>query len=161
MASIKLNDLRLKQSPYNLLLLAALVLVLISFFLNQDRTVDIHLHDTYYIIAQGHLFLFFAVIVWFLWFLYLLTAKVLYSTSLTWTHVAITLSTVLFLLFLLNFGGDIFNPRPRRYFDYSSWNSFNVYSRNMRWITYITIALLLGQITFVVNLIAGIVKRVI
>jgi heme/copper-type cytochrome/quinol oxidase subunit 1 len=152
---------RLKQSPYHLLLLTGLVLVLISFFLDQSKTVDIHVHDTYYVIAQGHVFIFFAFIVLVLWFLYLLTKKFLYSKSLTWTHVIITLFPLLFLLFLLNFGSDIINPRPRCYLDYSNWNKFNAYNRDMRWISYITIALLLGQIIFIVNLIIGIVKRMI
>lgn len=154
------NNLRLKQSPYHLLLLTGLVLVVTSFLINQSRTIDIHVHDTYYVIAQGHVFIFLAFIVWVLWALYLVTRKILYSKSLTWVHVIITLVTLLFLLFLLNFGGDILNPRPRRYLDYSNWTTFNRYEQNTRWIAYIMIALLFGQITFVVNLIVGIVKRV-
>ena len=137
-----------------------LVLVLTSFFLHQDKTLDIHVHDTYYVIAQGHVYIFLALVVWFLWALYLVTRKILYSKSLTWIHVIITLLTLLFLLFLLNFGGDLFNQSPRRYLDYSVWKTFNRYEQDTRWITYFTIALLLGQITFFVNLIVGIVKRV-
>jgi heme/copper-type cytochrome/quinol oxidase subunit 1 len=152
--------LRLKQSAYHLLLLTGLLLVVTSFLLNQNRTIDIHVHDTYYVITQGHFFIFLAIIVWVLWILYMVTNKVLYSKSLTWVHVIITLVTLLFLLFFLNNGGDIFNPKPRRYLDYSNFTTFNRYERDTRWITYITIALLFGQVTFFVNLIVGIVKRV-
>jgi hypothetical protein len=150
--------MRLKQSPYHLLLLTGFVLVLTSFFLNQNKTVDIHFHDTYFVMSQGLVFFFFAFIVWVLWFVYLLTRKILYSKSLTWTHVIITLLTLLILLFLLNFGGNIFDPKPVRYLDYSNSNAFNTHNPDM--ISYITIALLLGQITFIVNFIAGIVKRI-
>jgi heme/copper-type cytochrome/quinol oxidase subunit 1 len=135
-------------------------LVLASFTLTQDRTIDIHLHDTYYVIAQGHVFIFLAFIVWFLWFLYLLTRKVLYSKTLTWIHVVTTLLTLLFLLSLLNFGGDIFNLSSRRYLDASNWTTFNRYEQGMRRIAYTLIVLLLGQIVFVVNLIVGIIKSV-
>ena len=143
-----------------MLLLTGLLLVLASFIMTQERTVDIHLHDTYYVIAQGHVFIFLAFIVWVLWFLYLLTRKLLYSKTLTWIHVIITLLTLLFLLFLLNFGGDTFNPTPRRYLDASNWTTFNRYEQGMQWIAYTLLALFLAQIIFIVNLIVGIIKRV-
>ena len=98
------------------------------FSCNQSKTVDIHFHDTYYIIAQGHLYLLLAFIVWLLWFLFMLTKK-LYSKGLTWAHVIISFLTVLFLLFLLNVGGDILNPTRRRHLDYSNLNTFDQYSR--------------------------------
>ena len=154
------STLRLKQNPYHLLLLTGFALILTTFFLTQNRTIDIHVHDTYYVIYQGHIYYFFAFIVWVLWCLYLLTRKVLYSKALTWIHVIITLLTLLFLLFLLNFGGDILNQSPRRYLDASNWTAFNRYEQDKRWITYTMIALFLGQITFIVNLIVGIIKRV-
>jgi len=154
------TNLRLKQNPYHFLLLTGLVLVLSTFFLKEDRSIDIHVHDTYYVIAHGHVFYFLAFLVWVLWFLYLLTRKILFSTSLTWVHVVLTLLAILFLLFLLNVGADIFNSRPVRYLDYSNWTTFNGFQRSNRWIAYTTGALLLGQITYVVNLVAGTVKRI-
>jgi len=142
-----------------LLLLSGLVLVVASFFVGQKETVDIHVHDTYYVIAQGHVLLLFAFIVWVLWFLYLLTRKALYSKSLTWTHVAITLLAILVLIFVLYFNSDTFPARPRRYLDFSGWTSYGQFSRNMRVIAFSIFGLLLGQITFLINLVLGLFKR--
>lgn len=142
-----------------MLLLTGLVLVLTSFFMNQNRTFDIYIHDTYYVINQGHVFLFLAFIISVLWALYLVARKILYSKSLTWIHVIITLVTLLLLFFLLNFGSNILNPSSKRYLDANN-QTFNMDEQYTGWIAYIIIALILGQVTFIVNLIIGIVKRV-
>jgi hypothetical protein len=150
--------MQLKQRPYHLLLLTWLALVIISFFQDKKKTIDIHFGDTYYVIAQSHVFIFFAFIVWTLWFLYLLTRKILYSKSLTWIHVSITVVTLLFLLCMLKFVGNIFTQTPGRYTG-NNWNTFELYNRSVKWIFYITIALVLAQVIFIVNLVKGIVKR--
>lgn len=152
--------MQLKQSPYHLLLLTGLVLVLTSFFINQNRTIDIHVNDTYYVITQGHVFIFSAFIISVLWALYLVTRKILYSKSLTWIHIIVTLVTLLFLFFLLNFGSNILNPSSRRYLDANNRTTFNMHEQYTRWNVYIMIALIFGQVTFILNLIIGIVKRV-
>ena len=149
----------LKQNPYHLLLLTGLALLLVSFFISPFRTLDIHVHDTYYVIAQQQIFWLFAFMVWLLWFIYWWTRKALYSTWLSWIHIILTLLTVLFLLFIIYFSGDIFTPQPGSYVDLESGSSFAEYNRNLRLIGYFTIALLLWQLAFVVNLVIGLYKR--
>jgi hypothetical protein len=153
----KENNLQLKQSPYNLLLYAALVLISTSFFIDQNKTADIHVHDTYFIIAQTQLYWLFACIIWVLWFLYLTTRKLLYSKSLTWTHVVITLFTVVFLNFLLYFGNDLLYQPAKPFVD--SWKAYDANNRNKRLIEISVLVLVIGQITFIVNLVAGLFKR--
>ena len=133
---------------------------MILFFPDQNRTIDIRVRDTYYVIAQRNVFVFLAFVFWIMWFLYLITRKVLYSRSLIWAHVSITLVTMLILLFLLSFSSNAFNQPPRHVLDYSVWKPFGNYEQGTRWIAYITIVLLLGQITFIVNLVVGLFKRV-
>jgi hypothetical protein len=153
------NKLRLKQNPYHLLLLTGFALILTTFLLPQNKTVDIHFHDTYYIIAQVQLHYLFAGIIWLLWLLYLPTRKVLHSISLTWAHVIITLLSIMMLLFLLNFDGLIFNSSPGREMDHGLWKTFNRYDRNFKWAGLALSSLLPGQILFVINLVLGIFKR--
>jgi hypothetical protein len=152
--------LKLKQSPYNLLLYAGLVLISTSFFIDQNKTTDIHIHDTYFIIAQAQLYWLFAFIVWVLWFMYLITRKLLYAKSLTWAHVIFTLCTVVCLGFLLYFANDLHKLPARPYTGDSIWKEYEAYKRNKRLIEMTIIALVFGQITFLCNLVAGLFKRI-
>src|SRR5687767_4244247 len=140
--------MQFKKSPHHLLVVTGLVLVLISFFLNEKQTFDIHLHDTYFIIVLGHVFWLFAIIVAFLWTLYLVSRKVLYSTRLTWLHVVMTVMTVLLILFLVYLQGNISNQSSGTYLDF---NYLRALDRNRRFIAYSSIVLILVQITFLIN----------
>ena len=152
--------LQIKQKPYHLFLWTGLVLVLTSFFvLKQNNSFDIHIHDTYFVIANTHLFWFLAILALFVWTLYLLTNKILYSKVLTWTHVIITILTLLLFALTLFFGDSFMNPTPRRYYDYSTWNSFDNYTTFTKAIGITIFVLLLGQFIFVINFIVGLFKR--
>jgi cytochrome c oxidase subunit 1 len=154
------HTLQIKQRPYNLLLLTGLLLVLTSFFkLSQNSTIDLHFHDTYFVIAHTHIFWLLAALALFMWTLYLLTNKILYSKALTWTHVIITILTLFIFALTVFFGDNILNPKPFRYYDYSNWNSSEMYSTLIKTIAIIILILLFGQILFIVNLIAGLFKR--
>ncbi len=150
----------MKQKPYNLLLLTGFILVLISFFvLKQNNTVDIHLHDTYFVVAYTHIFWLLASIALVLWKVYLLTKKLLYSTSLIWVHVVITILTL--LLFAVTFFWDdgFVNPATRRYYDYSNWNSLT-HTSGVAKVSAITIRVLIFvQLVFIINFISGLIKR--
>jgi hypothetical protein len=65
--------------------------------------------------------------------------------------------TVVFLNFLLYFGNDLLN-RPANPFVYS-WKAYDAYNRNKRLIEISVLVLVIGQITFVVNMVAGLYKR--
>ena len=150
----------MKQKPYNLLLWTGLVLLLTSFLvLKQNNSVDIHLHDTYFIIAPTHVFWLLAFLALFVWTLYLLTSKILYSKAFTWTHVIITILTLLLLVLTLFFGDNFMNTTPRRYYDYSSWNSFDNYTTFAKAMGISLFVLLFGQFVFIINLIVGVFRR--
>ena len=152
--------LLIKQKPYHLLLLTGLLLVLISFFvLNNNNTVDIHLHDTYFVIVHSHITWLLAIFALFVWTLYFFTNKILYSKVLTWTHIIITILTILLFGLILFFSDSFMNPTPRRYYDYSSWNSFDNYTTFTKAIGITMLVLLFGQFIFVINFIAGLFKQ--
>jgi len=152
--------LKIKKKPYNLLLLIGLLLILTSLFLfDKYNTVDIHLHDTYYIIAHTHIFWLLAGIALFSWTLYLLTFKMLYSNTLTWVHIIITGLTLILLSFSSFLNNGVLSSMPRGYYKYNAWNSLN---RNDNWTKAIVIAIILllaGQIVFIINFLVGILKR--
>jgi len=150
--------MRIKSRPYNLFLLAGIIFVVSSLFtINQNKTVDIHLHDTYYIIGRTHILWLLTFLAFFVWALYILTNRFLLSKALTWAHVIITLLTLL-LLETFFFGFNFTDHPTRRYLDYSNWNSFDVYAQYSKTIVIIVIALVLGQVVFVVNFIGGLFK---
>ena len=152
--------LQLKRNPYHLLLMMGVILIITSWFIDQNLTLDVHVHDTYYVIGITQIFWLFALIVWVLWFLNLITQKLLYSKSYTWLHVIITLIAIVILIFLLCFGNGNFYPIPRRFISFSSMNKFDVFSSlNVRLIIFCIIIFFLGQITYLINLVLGLIKR--
>jgi cytochrome c oxidase subunit I len=150
----------MKQKPYNLLLLTGLIFVLASFFvLNQNNSVDIHLHDTYFVIAHAHIFWLLAILALLVWTLYLAANKFLFSKALTWAHVIVTILTLILFALTLYVGDSLSNLKPRRYYDYSSWNSFGAYGKYTKAIGITLSILISGQIIFLINFIAGLFKR--
>ncbi|MGO4289681.1 hypothetical protein [Chitinophaga sp. RAB17] len=141
--------------PYSLLLITALVLAIVPFFFEGQSEV-IHLfHHTVFIVSE---FLMWMVAFIFLlgWIIYVITRKLLLTEALTWIHLLITIIISCFLLTV------------------RVW-AFKYPSDNLEVILYkgvvrstpreIKISLLLkllfaiGQITYVVNIIGGIVKN--
>ena len=148
--------MQLRQRPYHLFLFTGFALVVVSLLMDKNETVDFHVHDTVFVIAQGHLFWFLALLVWVFWILYFMTSRLLYSKALTWIHILVTVLTMTTLLFFLfSRKGDSLS-QPNGVLDYARWNEF---SRYMRWLHYTLVFMLLGQIIFVVNLLAGGIKR--
>ena len=82
------------------------------------------------------------------------------SKLLTWIHVIMTISAVFLLLYSLFFGTDVFSSTPKRYIDLNGWNHFSNLNGNLQLAVYSTFVLVIAQAAFVVNLVAGILKRV-
>jgi len=115
-----------KKRPYNLLLLTALCILVASFFA-LDQTFDIHLHDTYFIIAIAHLFWATGILLIILWILYILTRHFLFSKVWIWIHIILTVATSVFLVGLSFYSNDYYKGlagKPRHYYEYGNWDSF-------------------------------------
>lgn len=141
--------------PYSLLLLTALVLAIIPLFFEGQSEV-IHLFHHTVFIASEFLMWMAAFIFLLGWTIYVITGKLLLTGALTWIHVLITIIISCFLLMV------------------RVW-VFKYPSDNLEVILYkgvvrstpreIKISLLLkllfviGQLTYVVNIIGGIIKN--
>jgi hypothetical protein len=88
---------RIKNKPYNVLLYFAVLILLISLLVDQSLS-ELHLYDTYFITEMAPFMQVTALVVLFIWVIYLLTGRFLYSVNLTWIHVMLTIiGSVMFI----------------------------------------------------------------
>ena len=127
--------------------------------LKQSNTIDIHLHDTYFVIAHAHVFWLLAILSCFAWVVYLLTNKILFSNALTWVHIIITILTFVLFALALYFGDSLSNLKPRRYYDYSVADSFTAYDKYTKAIGIALSVLVFGQLIFIINFVGGLFRR--
>lgn len=151
----------LSRRPFNLLLLTAVLLFLISLgILKKNEVVDIHLHDTYFVIAKGQVFRLLTAVGLVVWALYLFTNALMYSKLLSWIHVIITILTLLLLAGMLLFDDTLINPEPRQYYDVSPWKDVNPSMGLRNTVGLIIILLLPAQLIFVFNIFSGLFIKV-
>ena len=156
-----LSLMQLKRKPYNLFLVTALALIPFAFFLFLRNTVvDIHLHDTYFVIAADQVLWALSSLSLIVWGSYLIANNVLYSTALTWTHVIVTILAILTFIPTLFIGDAILNSLPRRYVDYSEWNAFERYASWSNFISVVIAILILAQALFFINIVTGLLSKV-
>lgn len=152
--------MKIIRRPYHLLLLTALILVVVSFFvLERSISVIIHVQDSYYVIAYLHIYWVLAILLFFEWILYALTTRAVYSMLLSRIHILITIVCCLSLAILLYYVDDASGPTARRYFDFGSWVSFENFTGLMKVFAIVLLVLIIVQILFVVNVMVGIFRK--
>jgi heme/copper-type cytochrome/quinol oxidase subunit 1 len=152
---------RLKQRPYHLLLLTAILLFICGLF-SFNTPIDIHLHDTYFVFPLSFIIWAPAIILFLFWLLYLVTNQFLFSNKLRWTHIILTVLISLLMLTLpylatYSYGGVL--GSPRRYYDYGELNKFKILGNLTDIVVIVFAILLLGQLTYFANLFIGLFKH--
>jgi heme/copper-type cytochrome/quinol oxidase subunit 1 len=117
----KIHKMNLKNKPYNLLLLFSLLFAVTGFFF-YNTIIDIHVHDTYFVMQHAFLFWSGTVILLLLWGISFLTNRTLFASKLVWIHIVLTIGAVIIICAspFLNDTHKGVAGTPRRYYDTGS-----------------------------------------
>jgi heme/copper-type cytochrome/quinol oxidase subunit 1 len=147
------------QIPYNLFLLASMIVWLMS-AAKTSSIIDIHFYDTY-IILPGRMGMWIATfILLFLWTLYLLTKQILYSKMLIWIHVMGTITCVLAIIWLMDLlAVSGLAGTPRRYYAVNDDPAYKLFNSPTEAMNCLLGLLLLMQLLFLLNLALGLYRK--
>jgi hypothetical protein len=134
--------------PYNILGIAGLLLLAISFFL-PSQMVDVYVHDTYYVMDMPYVFRNLACLLLALFTVSTLIAGKLRSSMLAWFHVILTVVTILTGIVFMYRASVAYRP------NFSNWTSFET---NNNILAVVILTFTLAQLLFIVNLITGAIK---
>ena len=141
------------SQPYHLLGLFGLLIFLLSLSFNNTSTLDFHIHDTVFIISIPQVLKTLTALLLFFWLSYKFTIQIIFSKAVMWIHI---ISILLFTCYIAALSSNIQNTGQTRY---SNWASFERIS-DTNSITRIFILLfLVGQLLFLFNIVAGLIKR--
>ncbi|MFT4016544.1 MAG: hypothetical protein QM668_06250 [Agriterribacter sp.] len=143
----------LTRKPYHLLLVLAVLLAVVSLAgANNSKTVDVHLRDTYYVLDIVFIMRAITMLLLLLWLLYIFTFESLFSVGLAWMHICLTITLSLTISGLLLWKANNYVV---------SVDMMHINIRRTTLVVQIFIALmLLTQLIYFINLLAGILKRV-
>ena len=143
---------RILNQAYFLFILIVTILILISIFL-RERLIDIHIHDTKFVISLMPVLWIISVTLILGWAIYRLTNKFLLTKYLTWFHVIATL-----LVFIFFIGVCLWqNTSPTQEV---SWKSLEEeLQREQKIFLTISIVFILAQTAFIINLVGGFLRR--
>jgi hypothetical protein len=89
-----------RKRPYNLLGVTGLIMLLVS-FLVPFQSVDIHVHDTYFVFEMSYAFRNISCFLLALISIYTFLQQMLYSILLTWVHTFLWILTTATCIFFL------------------------------------------------------------
>jgi len=117
-----------------------------------NATIDIHIHDTYFIIAHFHLVMGVASIFGMFAGVYHWFPKMYgryMNTTAAYIHFWITLIGAYLIFWPMHYTG--LAGMPRRYYDYSIWESFKQFAELNKFISVVVIITFLTQFLFIIN----------
>ena len=127
-------------------------------FLMWGQSLDLHIHDTYFIISTNYFVWTISLIFFLVWGLYKLTDKILWTKKLIWLHV---LTTIFVLIFFATIEAwhDKIMPTIKTTDVVSLQKVFEDQKREQIIALTISIIFIVGQLSFFVNLVGGLFKR--
>ena len=144
--------MNLLSRPYHMLALAAVLLIRLS-FIPANHPMDLPVQGASYVLSFGDTLRAMAMLLLLFWILYMTTVRFLFSVVLIWVHTVITLLLTVFIVLL--------------FFRYSGQNAANEAMElsfqtglNPQMIVPVLIMLLLiMQLSYIINLFLGVVRR--
>ncbi|MEJ7736250.1 MAG: cbb3-type cytochrome c oxidase subunit I [Chitinophagaceae bacterium] len=124
-----------------------------------NSTLDIHLHDTYFVVAHFHIVMgvsaFFGMFAGvYHWFPKMYGRYM--NNTMAYIHFWVTLVGAYLIFWPMHYQG--FAGVPRRYFDFSPWVSFNNFQELNRFISIVSMIVFAVQLLFVFNFFYSIFK---
>ncbi len=124
-----------------------------------NSTLDIHLHDTYFVIAHFHIVMgvsaFFGMFCGiYHWFPKMYGRYM--NNTMAYIHFWITLAGAYLIFWPMHYEG--LAGMPRRYLDYSNWSSFNQFGDLNRFISTVAMVVFAVQLMFIFNFFYSIFK---
>lgn len=124
-----------------------------------NSSLDIHLHDTYFIIAHFHIVMgvagFFGMFAGVYHWFPKMYGRFLNNT-LGYIHFWVTLVGAYLIFWPMHYEG--LAGMPRRYYDFSNWESFKMFAGLNEFISFISIIVFAAQLLFVFNFFYSIFK---
>ena len=124
-----------------------------------NSSLDIHLHDTYFIIAHFHIVMgvagFFGMFAGVYHWFPKMYGRFLNNT-LGYIHFWVTLIGAYLIFWPMHYEG--LAGMPRRYYDFSNWESFKMFAGLNEFISFISIIVFAAQLLFVFNFFYSIFK---
>jgi cytochrome c oxidase subunit 1 len=124
-----------------------------------NSTLDIHLHDTYFVVAHFHIVMgvsaFFGMFAGIYHWFPKMYGRYLNNTM-AYIHFWVTLMGAYLIFWPMHYEG--LAGMPRRYLDYSSWTSFNMFADLNRFISTVAMIVFATQLMFVFNFFYSIFK---
>lgn len=133
---------------YHLLFITAVLLILLSLFIAETNTLDLHLADTYLVLSGVLILRTLALFLLLLWLLYRFTQNFLFSHILSGLHIVVTLAAAVCVTFFL--------------FYYAAYARKDIVTRgtSLRLILPLfIISTLLSQLLYIINLLLGVIRR--
>jgi cytochrome c oxidase subunit 1 len=124
-----------------------------------NSTIDIHVHDTYFVVAHFHLVMGVASMFGMFAGIYHWFPKMygrFMNTTLGHIHFWVTIVGAYLIFWPMHYMG--LAGMPRRYYDFSQWESFNQFDSLNKFITVVTIIVFAVQILFLANFFYSIYK---
>ncbi|RAJ01707.1 cytochrome c oxidase subunit 1 [Chitinophaga skermanii] len=117
-----------------------------------NSSIDIHLHDTYFVIAHFHIVMgvsaFFGMFAGiYHWFPKMFGRYM--NNTIAYIHFYVTLVGAYLIFWPMHYEGMA--GMPRRYYDYSTWESFKQFAELNHFISSVVIIVFFAQLLFVVN----------
>jgi cytochrome c oxidase subunit 1 len=124
-----------------------------------NSALDIHLHDTYFIIAHFHIVMgvagFFGMFAGlYHWFPKMYGRYM--NNTLAYIHFWITMIGAYLIFWPMHYEG--LAGMPRRYYDFSNWESFKMFAGLNQFISFVSIIVFAAQLMFVFNFFYSIFK---
>src|SRR6186713_563969 len=124
-----------------------------------NSTIDIHLHDTYFVVAHFHIVMgvsaFFGMFAGIYHWFPKMYGRFLNNT-LGYIHFWITFVGAYLIFWPMHYEGVA--GMPRRYYDFGAWESFKQFTTLNEYISVVVIIVFFAQLLFVVNFFASIWK---